>query len=263
MLTLKMRTGAFVPVFMTLALICGFAPVAQAQQAASASRQFSTETREMVLAARNHMSAEQYKAALSKLAEALALPKVTPYERAMIHQMQGSSYYQMGQFAPAISAFEQAVNSGGLNTEELADLRPKIAQLMIADGRHAQGAQDLETFLNNGGAERPEYVEMLTQAWSQAEEYSRALPWAKKWFAAANPKERRHDIVKQMITRWPEDRELWDAWASLFLRAGQEEDAFAVTKLLYLGGALTSEEEILKVVQYYSYYDMPYQAAQY
>ena len=57
---------------------------------------------------------------------------------------------------------------------------------------------------------------MLTQAWVQSENYSRALPWAEKWFNSANPKERKHfdlmnflfnnlgqqgrqaDIVKQM-----------------------------------------------------------------
>ena len=280
MLTFKTLAGATVPVLMTLAFISGPASVAYAQETAPVSRQFSAQTGEMVLEARNFMAAEQHSAALGKLAEALALSEITPYERAMILQMQGSSYYQLGQFAPAITAFERAVSSGGLNAEELADMRVKIAQLMIADGRHAQGAQALENYLNNGGQEKPEYVERLTQAWSQAEEHARALPWAKKWFAAANPKERKHfdlmnflynnlgqsaqqaDIVKQMISRWPDDRTLWDAWASLFVAAGQDEDAFAVTKLLYLGGALTTEAEVLKVVQYYSYYEMPYQAAQ-
>ena len=280
MLNLKTLTGAAVPVLMTLASICGPVQVAQAQDTSSASRQFSAQTGAIVLEAQNHIQAEQHQAALGKLAQALALPELTPYERATIFQMQGASYYQLGQFAPAITAFENAANSGGLNAAEAADMRLKIAQLMIADGSHAQGAQGLETYLNNGGQEKSEYIELLTQAWIQAEQYDRALPWAKKWFAAASPKERKHfdlmnflyshlkqssqqaDIVKQMINRWPEDRDLWEAWASLFATAGQDEDAFAVTKLLYLGGALTTEAEISKVVQYYSYYDMPYQAAQ-
>ena len=280
MLTFKTLTGATVPVLMMLALISGHAPAAQAQEAASESRQFSAQTGEVVLAARNHILAEQHEAALGKLAQALALTDLSSFERATILQMQGSSYYQLGQFAPAITAFERAVSSGGLNAKEMADMHVKIAQLMIADGRHAQGAQALENYLNNGGQEKPEYIKLLTQAWIQAEDYNRALPWAKKWFAGANPKERQHfdlmnflynnlgqsarqaDIVKQMISRWPEDKKLWEAWASLFVAVGQDEDAFAVTKLLYLGGALTTEAEVLKVVQYYSYYEMPYQAAQ-
>ena len=192
MCRLKTLTGAAVPVLMTLAYMFGHVPIAQAQEQSSTSRQFSAKTGEIVLKARNHILAEQHAAALGKLAEALALSDITPYERATILQMQGSSYYQLGQFAPAITAFEQAVNSGGLNAEEMADIRLKTAQLMIVAGRHAQGAQALEVYLKRGGQEKPEYAELLTQAWIQAEEYSRALPWGQKWFDAAAPKERRH-----------------------------------------------------------------------
>jgi len=73
---------------------------------------------------------------------------------------------------------------------------------------------------------------------------------------------RQADIVKQMINRWPEDKTLWDAWASMLANGGREQEAFEGTKMLYLGGALNSEDDLLKVVQYYSFYDMPYQAAE-
>jgi tetratricopeptide (TPR) repeat protein len=73
---------------------------------------------------------------------------------------------------------------------------------------------------------------------------------------------RQADIVKQMINRWPDDKNLWDAWASMLANGGREQEAFEVTKMLYLGGALNSEQELMKVVQYYSFYDMPFQAAQ-
>lgn len=280
MLKSKTLTGAAVPVLIALASIAGTVSQVQAQEMAQENRQFSARAGAIVLAARNLVLADEHEAALGKLTEALSLADISSFERAMIYQMQGTSYYQLTQFPAAITAFEQAVASGGLNAGELADIRVKIAQLMIAAGRHAEGAEALESYLRAGGQEKSEYAELLTQAWTQAENYPRALPWARKWFAAATPKERRHfdlmnflynhlgesaqqaDIVRQMISRWPDDVELWEAWASLFAAAGKEEDAFAVTKLMYLGGALKTEAEILKVVQYYSYYEMPYQAAQ-
>jgi tetratricopeptide (TPR) repeat protein len=70
------------------------------------------------------------------------------------------------------------------------------------------------------------------------------------------------DIVKAMIQKWPEDRMLWDNWASMLGNGGREQDAFEVNKMLYLGGAMTKESDIKKIIQYYSYYEMPYQAAQ-
>ena len=194
--------------------------------------------------------------------------------------MQGASYYELNQYGPAISSFQNAINAGGLLPNESDALRVNIAQLMIADGQYAQGAGELENYLNRGGQQKPQYIEMLTQAWVQSENYSRALPWAEKWFNQANPKERKHfdlmnflfnnlgqqgkqaDIVKQMINRWPEDKTLWDAWASMLANGGREQEAFEVSKMLYLGGALSSDSDLMKVVQYYSFYDMPYQAAQ-
>ena len=144
MLNLKTLTGAAVPVLMTLASIVGSVSIAQAQEASSQSRQFSARAGEIVLAARNHVLAEQHQAALTTLAQAITLTDITPYERAVIYQMQGSSYYQLGQLPFAITAFEQALGSGGLNAKEAADTRLKIAQLMIVAGRYAEGAQGLE-----------------------------------------------------------------------------------------------------------------------
>jgi len=250
--------------------------IAQAQE----SRQFSSATGAIVNEALQFINSEQHSAALGKLSEALAIPELNAYERSIINQMQGTSHYELGQESQAISAFENAINAGGLLPNEADALRVNIAQLLISTGRYSEGAQKLENYLNNGGQRKPKYVEFLTQAWVQAENYSRALPWAEQWFAAANPKERKHfdlmnflynnlgqtgrqaDIVKEMINRWPEDKTLWDAWASMLANGGREQEAFEVTKMLYLGGALNSEPDLLKVVQYYSFYDMPYQAAE-
>jgi len=73
---------------------------------------------------------------------------------------------------------------------------------------------------------------------------------------------RQADIVKEMINRWPEDKSLWDAWVYMLDSGGREDEAFEVTKMLYLGGGLNDENDLLKVVNYYSFYDMPYQAAE-
>jgi len=70
------------------------------------------------------------------------------------------------------------------------------------------------------------------------------------------------DIVKQMLQRYPEDITLWNTWASMLSNGGREDDAFEVKKMLYLGGALKTESEIMQIIQYYSFYEMPYQAAQ-
>ena len=242
-------------------------------------RQFSAKAGAIVNEALTFMNEDQYSAALTSLNKALALPELNAYEKATIHQMRGSGYYELDRYSQAIQAFEAAISSGGLLPNESSNLRVNIAQLLIANGQPARGAQMLEDWNRAGGVLTPKHVEYLWQAWSQAENYRKALPWAEKWFNAARPKERKHydllnfmysnlnmpakqaDIAKQMINLWPQEKQLWNAWKSLLAIGGREKESFEVTKMLYLGGALDTQQEFETVVQYYGYYDMPYQAA--
>ncbi|WP_371397522.1 tetratricopeptide repeat protein [Fretibacter rubidus] len=253
---------------------------AMAQDPAAEGRQFGAKAGELVNTANELLRENQAAAAISSLNQALAIPDINSYERSIINQMLGASYYEQNQYSEAIRYFEAAISAGGLLPNELSALRVNIAQLLIANGSYAQGAQMLENYINRGGEVKPAYVEMLTQAWVQSDNYSKALPWAERWFNSASPKERKHfdllnflynnlrmpgkqaDIVRQMINRWPEDKTLWDAWASMLANGGREQEAFEVSKMLYLGGALNTEADLMKVVQYYSFYDMPFQAAQ-
>ena len=260
------------------------APAATAQRGGDApaqteGRQFGSKSGAVVNEALTLMNSNQYGAAISKLNEAISMD-LNAYERSTTMQMMGTAYYEMENYPQAISSFENAINAGGLLSKESTALRVNIAQLLIASGRNTEGATMLENYLNQGNPSKPAYVDMLVGAWVQAEDYRRALPWAEKWFRAASPKERKHfdllnflynnlgmtgkqaDIVKQMLQRYPEDITLWNTWASMLSNGGREDDAFEVKKMLYLGGALKTESEIMQIIQYYSFYEMPYQAAQ-
>lgn len=243
-------------------------------------RQFGAKAGELVNEALQFLNADQYSAALAPLSKALAITDLNPYERSTIYQMQGQAYYELDNHTGAIQAFENAISAGGLLPNEVNNLRVNIAQLLIANGQQARGAQMLEDWARSGGKLKPQHIEMLWQAWVQVEQYRRALPWAERWFRESSPKERKHydvlnflynnlnmpakqaDIVLQMINRWPEDTNLWNAWASMLANGGRENEAFEVSKMLYLGGAYTKQQDLEKIVQYYSFYDMPYQAAE-
>lgn len=247
---------------------------------ADEGRQFDAKSGEAVNNAQTLATAGDNQGAVNALNQALNLPDLNPYERSTMYQMLGQYNYELDRAVEAQQAFENAINAGGLLPKEVDNIKVVIAQLMIGNGQYREGAQRLENYLNSGGQQKPQYIDLLVNAWVQAEDYNRALPWAEKWFNAARPKERKHydllnflynnlgmqgrqaDIVKQMINRWPEDKTLWDAWASMLANGGREQEAFEVTKMLYLGGALNEEQDLLKVVQYYSFYEMPYQAAE-
>ncbi len=270
--------GASLLAFATIGVAtAGLSGIAFAQEE---GRQFSAKAGEKVNEALTLANGGQNQAALSVLQGVISTPDLNAYEKSTIYQMMGQYSYELDRAVEAQQNFENAINAGGLLPNEVDNIKVVIAQLMIGNGQYREGAQRLENYLNSGGQQKAQYVDLLVNAWVQAEEYNRALPWAEKWFNAANPKERKHfdllnflfnnlgmqgrqaDIVKEMIQRWPEDKSLWDAWASMLANGGREQEAFEVTKMLYLGGALTDEPDLMKVVQYYSFYDMPYQAAE-
>ena len=112
-------------------------------------RQFGAKAGEKVLEAQNMMTTNQFSAALSKLNESLQITDLNAYERSTISQMQGACYYELNQYGQAISAFENAINAGGLLPNEQDNLRVNIAQLLIGDGKYAQGAQMLENWIKS------------------------------------------------------------------------------------------------------------------
>lgn len=254
---------------------------AQDENAAAEGRQFSAAAGGKVNEALQFINDNNPQSAINTLNALLTAGKpLNPYEKSTIYQMIGQAYNDIENMPQALSSFQSAIDAGGMLPKEVDGIKVVIAQLMIVNGQYRAGAEALERYLREGGQEKSTYVELLVQAWIEAEEYRRALPWAEKWFNSANPKERKHfdllnflynnlempgkqaDIVKQMIQKWPEDRSLWDNWASMLGNGGREQDAFEVNKMLYLGGAMTKESDIKKIIQYYSYYDMPYQAGQ-
>ena len=277
----KTRAGLRRALFITGLVWAFLSAPAFGQGTASKERQFSVRAGAAVMNAQKLMRDidSDYARAAVLLEAALNLPILNSYEQSVIYQILGSAHYEQGDYTAAVQDFEQAIMSGGLLPQEASNLRVNIAQLLIANAQYAQGAQMLEDWHEAGGKLKRAHEEMLWQAWVQAEEYERALPWAERWVGEANPKQRKHydtlnflyanlglpakqaRIVKQMINRWPEDQNLWRVWSSLFVRSGREKDAFEVERMLYLGGVLMSAEELSRLVQYYSYYDMPFQAA--
>jgi tetratricopeptide (TPR) repeat protein len=246
------------------------------------TRQFSKASGDVIISRTMHFAdEEEYEAALKELRALIKKGGLAAYERATIHQMIGQYSYELGRAGEAQRAFENALqHPDGLLPREIDNLNLVIAQLMIGNGQYREGAERLETYLVDGGEEKAQYVELLVNGWIQAEDYERALPWAKKWFDLAAPKQRKHydllnflynnlatpeeqlRVVKEMIDEWPEDRNLWDSWASILASSGRESEAFEVHKMMYQAGLLNTERDLLRIVQYHDFYDMPFQGAE-
>ena len=236
------------------------------------NRQFRRDSGALVNSALEYANARYNEEALGKLDEAIKLPDLNPYEKSTIYQMIGQYNYDLGRSDRSITAFQNAIDEDGLLQNEKGNIEVVIAQLLIVEERYREGAERLEHFLASGGTEKPQYVELLTSAWVQAEDYEKALPWAKRWHNEANPKDRKHFdmlnfiysqldrsdnqllIIEEMISLWPDDINLWLQKASILSNVGQEKKAYFVNVEMYERGLLKSEPDIRKLLYYHDYY---------
>jgi len=230
-------------------------------------RTFNGEAGALVLSAQHLMGSEDHVTALVWLQKAAALPNLSAYEKSVIYQMQGSSFYELDQYDNAVAAFDLAVSSGGLLPNERKTLRLNIAQLLIAEHRFEEGAILLEALYAEYPSLGTKITELLWQSWSQAEQYDKALPWAERWFNAASPKERKYydvlnflyknlnmpikrtDIVQKMIAIWPEDILLWQSWAALLTQTGRAGEADEINSILSQKENFTPAEITQRLLQ--------------
>ena len=199
-------------------------------------RQFSPKSGKLVLKAQNYMAEDDYGKAIPILETSISMQIMNSYEKSVVYQLLGSSYYEIADYDKAAHAFEKAIQSGGLNKKEASAVRINIAQLLIAGDNFEQGALMIEDWHRQGGKLLPLHIEMLWQAWSQAQQYDKALPWAEKWFATAKRKERKHydllnflyatlnmpveraAIIGQMAQKWPNDENVQKALEELTIK---------------------------------------------
>ena len=233
----------------------------------------------MAIDAQTLMGEGRYQAAIEKLNAALALSELSAYETSALHQMRAVCFYETDQNKAAILDFEKSLNAGGLTTNDHSQVNLALAQLLIAEGQSRRGAMMLEGWIKAGGKPSSAHLQLIIQAWNETGKHDRALPWAQRWFDDANPKDRKHfdllnhlyfklsrpgdqaAIVKQMIERWPDDKQLWEQWISLLSMVDRIQDAFEVRMQMYRRGMIEEEPELLKLAQYHSYYDIPYWGA--
>ncbi len=257
-----------------LALTLGVASLAISHTsfAQTQTRTFSVETKKSMEKAMGYISDGKYSKAEKRLKDVRKIKGLSPYEISTVEQMLGQVTYQDKDYKNAIRHFESAVAAGGLLPNETINAELTIAQLYIRTKQYETGATRMENWLRKTGRQDVKYLEALVQALVQAEKYERALPWAERWFAAKNPKSRKHydlmnylyhtlgkpdkqlGVLQAMTVQWPQERKLWDLQISALASQDKTFEAYQVYAKLYDIQLLNSKEDLSKLVQYHEYY---------
>jgi len=246
----------------------------------SFAQTFSLETQKNMTKAMEYMDKKKYSKAEKKLKDVLRIKGLSAYETSTIHSMIARATYLQKDNDDAIEHYQKALRAGGLQPAEALKTEALIGQLLITEGRNKEGATGLENWLRKTGNRDPKYARLIMQARLADDDYAKALPWAEKWFNGSATKERKHydvlnflyneagnsarqtQIVGEMLTRWPQDRSLWNQQLGLLSGAGKDTEAYQLYAAMYDRGLLQTETEIMKMVQYHEYYNNYVKAAQ-
>lgn len=242
-------------------------------------RVFDAKVGEIVVMGQELQAAGDLRGAVAKYNEALALKGVTAYELGVIYQLVGFAYYELDNPLEAIRYFKKALAEGDLLPDERNNLTYNIGQMLLAEGRFREAVDLLEEWLRNGGKANDKVHLNLVYAYSELGEYRNALRHARLAYDKADPLERKHfdalnylyaelnmprerlDLLLEMVKYFPQDKGVWTSISALYAEAGEERKAFEINKIMYLNGMLTEEKEINRVIDYYSYYEIPYRGA--
>ncbi|MFP4518584.1 MAG: tetratricopeptide repeat protein [Oceanicaulis sp.] len=252
------------------------------------NRQLSSRVGEAVLAAQELMEADQNQQAIDALTPVLST-EITAYERSIILRLRGNAHFSLDNVEAAIRDFSAAVDTGALVRDEIIALRTNLAQLYMISEQYERGIEQFQLAIQAGAELTPRLSKLLAQAYIQASDgageaqqrqyLQDGLQYAERFYEGEPDKsegdynllqfyyinlDRPQDelrVVRDALQAFPGSRRSWSNLVSLYARLDREEDAFEANKLMYLNGLFEEEDELFRLVQYYSFYNNPYRGA--
>jgi len=225
------------------------------------------------------LTAEKYADAQAAIAT-LKLDKLSPYERGKVEQILFNISYAQEKYDEARQHLQKAIDSGGLNEQEISTARYQSAQLYMTQEKWKEGAAALEEWFKTAPNPNSAAYYLLAVAYYQMENYNKALPPAQKavelmdkpqegWItmllALYLQKDRYKEAVpllQRLINLVPDKKTYWMQLSAVY---GQMEDypnALAIMQLAYGAGLVTEDSEVRRLADLLLFNEVPYRGAQ-
>ena len=249
---------------------------AQQQQAQTS---IDAQTGKILNEAIELLNMENYAGASQKIGT-LQLDRLSPYERGKVEQILFNIAYSQERYDQARQHLKNAIDSGGLNEQEIDQARYQSAQLFMQEEKWREGAAALEEWFKTAAMPNSAAYYLLAVAYYQQDDFTRALPPAKKavelmdrpnesWLGMLSAlylqrEEYREAIpvLQQLVSVAPEKKSYWMQLSSVY---GQMEDypnALAVMQLAHNAGLVTEDGEVRRLADLLLFNDVPYRGAQ-
>ena len=261
------------------AMALASAGMASAQQTCTET-QFNSRTGQIYLEAEQAaMINKDFNTALSKLNQ-LRTQELNCYEEGAIIRLSAYIKIEQGDRRGAVRDLEDAMAKGYIPPDQHANTYYNIAQIYLQEENLAEALRYMQRWMQAGG--QPD----RTQKWQLAVLYQRAgniresVRFAEEvrredgsrfdqqlydllvfLYNDIGDKAKLAEVLEVLVERNPQERKYWDAIAGNYFAGNEEMRAFAVQNAMYLAGLLTTEDEIMRIVNFYNRFNAPYHAA--
>jgi tetratricopeptide (TPR) repeat protein len=245
------------------------------------STDISQRTGEILNKAIEALNAENYQEASAAIGT-LKLENLSPYERGKVEQILFNIAYSQEQYEKARGHLQSAIDSGGLNAQEVDQARYQSAQLYMQEEKWREGAAALEEWFKTAATPNSAAYYLLAVAYYQQEDFNRALPPAQKavelmdkarpnesWLSMLSAlylqREQYREavpVLQQLVTAAPDKKTYWMQLSSVYGQMEDYSNALAIMQLANNVGLVTEDSEIRRLADLLLFNDVPYRGAQ-
>lgn len=268
-----------------IALLLGAAVLAQPVLAADSDERapppadIDQRTGRILNEAIEFMNADDMASAEAKLGE-LQLDRLSPYERGRVEQILANIAYSKEDFAASRGHMQAAIDSGGLNAQEVSQVSYQIAQMYMAEENWIEGTRAMEAWISTAAAPNSAAYYLLAAAYYQMEEFDKALPNAQKSVdMSETPQEgwlqllqalllQKEDyaaaakVIRQALNLYPDKKVYWTQLSSVYATLEDYKNALSVLQLANLSGLLTDDADFRRLAELMMAQDTPANAAE-
>ncbi len=265
---------------MIAAGVMALATVGTASAQQCAETEFTSKAGQLYLEAENQLLVNEDPQAALQALNKLRAGELNCYEEGAALRLSAAVKVKTGDYAGAVRDLELALNRGYIPAKDRASTFYNISQLYMQGENIAKALEYMGKWIQAGGQPDRNQKWQLAVLNHKVDNNRESLKWAEQVLRQDGPNAKREvydfliylydktgqlakkaELLETLLARNPGERKLWDAIAGDYFRAGEDRRAFAVQKAMYLAGLLKTEEEIMRVVNFYNQFDVPYEAA--
>jgi len=263
----------------SVAIVAAFPAVASAQTCAET--EFTSKNAEFYLKAETEILANNNPSAALHALNQLRAQELNCYELGAALRLGAAIKIQAGNYLGAVQDLEEALNRGFVAEADKKDTYFNIAQIHLTQDNLNEALTYYERWMGAGGAPNRDQKWQLAVLNQKLDNNVESLKWAEQvleadgrnnaarevydfliyLYDATSQLAKKAALLELLLAKNPNERRLWDAIAGDYFQADEERKAFEVQKAMYLAGILDKEEEIVRIVNFYNRFDVPFQAA--